>query len=170
MHDAAGQKRLGRREHAAGDIIRAIIAVEPQGPPFINQGFGSTGPGIVRPWGITQTKMAYDPPVTDTAELLVENRTLQPDREGRSECVLPAQKRTLANLAHVDVLLVTSEAGYHSVYDYCTVLFLREAGVPVEFLDLAAEGIHGNSHFLFMERNSAVVFARVQAWLAGLGV
>ena len=38
---------------------------------------------------------------------------------------------------------MTSEASYHAVYDYCTVAFMRQAGVGVEWLNLPEVGIHG---------------------------
>ena len=69
------------------------------------------------------------------------------------------------NIASVPVLFVTAEASYHAVYDHCTVAFLRQAGVEVEFLELGEAGIHGNGHFMFLELNNLLVAERVSAWL-----
>ena len=63
------------------------------------------------------------------------------------------------------MLFVTAEASYHAVYDYCTVAFLRQGGVGVEFLELGRVRIHGNGHFMFLERNNLVVAERVERWV-----
>jgi uncharacterized protein (UPF0262 family) len=66
------------------------------------------------------------------------------------------------------VLVVTGEASFHAPYDYCTVKYLRQAGVSVEHADLGREGIHGNGHMFFLEKNSAKIAARVLSWINGL--
>ena len=38
---------------------------------------------------------------------------------------------------------MTSEASYHAVYDYCTVAYMTQAGVRVEWLNLPDVGIYG---------------------------
>jgi hypothetical protein len=43
----------------------------------------------------------------------------------------------------IPVLVMTSEASYHAVYDYCTVAYMRQAGVGVKWLNLPEAGIHG---------------------------
>ena len=63
------------------------------------------------------------------------------------------------------MLFVTAEASYHAVYDHCTVAFLRQGGVEVEFLELGEVGIRGNGHFMFMELNNLVVAERVEDWV-----
>src|SRR6516165_8197097 len=50
-------------------LVKAIVAIEPAGPPFeatIN------GTGKARVWGPTDVPIAYDPPVNDPTELAVE--------------------------------------------------------------------------------------------------
>ena len=42
---------------------------------------------------------------------------------------------------------------------------VRDAGAPVDVLDLPALGVMGNSHLPMMDRNAHDVAARVQAWL-----
>ena len=152
------------------ELIKGIVALEPQGPPFVNAVIRSSGPGIVRPYGITQTAIAYDPPISSAEDLV--NVTIPAERglvNSSSECVLQASPaRKLKNISKVPVLLVTSEAGYHAVYDRCTVEYLRQAGVGVEWLNLPAEGIRGNGHFMFLERNSEEIAGRVERWIGGL--
>lgn len=153
------------------ELIYAVISVEPQGPPFINAVIRSSGPGIVRPYGITQTPIAYDPPLSSPDEL--KNVTIPAPTEtehgSRSDCVLQASPpRILSNIAKVPMLLVTSEAGYHAVYDYCTVNYLRQAGVRVDWLNLPDEGVYGNGHFMFMELNNEAIAEKIEAWIGGL--
>ena len=62
-------------------------------------------------------------------------------------------------------MFVTSEASYHAVYDHCTVTYLRQAGVEVEYLELGKAGIHGNGHFMFMEENNLRVAEEIKPWL-----
>lgn len=66
------------------------------------------------------------------------------------------------------VLLVTAEASYHAVYDHCTVAFLRQAGVKVEWMKLLEKGQRGNGHMFFMEKDSREVWKLVEEWITGL--
>lgn len=63
------------------------------------------------------------------------------------------------------MLLETSEASYHAVYDDCTYYFLHQAGVPVERLKLVDVGIHGNGHLQFMEKNSDEIAGVLEKWI-----
>ncbi|MDH2238587.1 alpha/beta fold hydrolase [Pigmentiphaga sp. GD03639] len=45
---------------------------------------------------------------------------------------------------------------------------LARSGAAVESLDLPAEGVRGNSHFLMMDRNSGLIADRVLRWLDAL--
>lgn len=65
----------------------------------------------------------------------------------------------------IPVVVVTSESGYHAVYDDCTVNFLKDAGVPVDSIRLEEAGIRGNGHMMFMEKNSLEVADVVADWL-----
>ena len=64
----------------------------------------------------------------------------------------PAHK--LVNLAKVPMMLLTSEAGYNTLWDPCTYRYLTQAGVFPTWIRLDNIGIHGNSHFMFIEENS----------------
>jgi hypothetical protein len=37
--------------------------------------------------------------------------------------------------------VVTGEASFHAPYDYCTVKYLGQAGVDVEYADLSHDGL-----------------------------
>lgn len=89
-------------------------------------------------------------------------------REGPdlSDCVLQASPaKQLPNLARFPHLVVQTEASYHAVYDYCTVRYLQQAGVSVDFLELSKVGIHGNAHMFFVEKNNLEIVAKVGAWI-----
>ena len=147
------------------DLIKGLISLEPEGPPFVNEVVRATGE-VVRPYGVTTTPLVYDPPIVAPAEL--ETVTIPPPNPGQSKCVQQADPpRRLVNISKVPILLVTSEAGYHAVYDYCTVKYLRQAGVSVDWLDLPTVGIKGNGHFMFMEKNNTQIAEKVEAWIKG---
>ena len=151
---------------ARPSLMKALITIEPQGPPF-RSGFNISNTAIVTPYGLTNIPITYSPPVENPAtDLHLE--THPAPNSNLSDCVLQASPaKKLPNLARVPQLVVTSEASYHAQYDYCTVGFLRQAGVDADFLDLPKAGIHGNAHFLFMERNNLEIASRVELWLRG---
>ena len=147
--------------------MKGILAIEPSGPPFENKFLG-TGPA--RPYGLAYTSLTYDPPVVDpTNDLPTSIIDLSPSsgRAGLANYKLQAEPaRRLVNLAQIPIMVVTSESGYHAVYDFVTVEYLRQAGVlDVEHLELAKEGIHGNGHFCFMEKNQVEIVKRVARWV-----
>jgi len=52
------------------------------------------------------------------------------------------------------------------VYDRCTVKFLKQAGVEVEWLRLEDVGIRGNGHMFFLEKNSEEIANVLEGWLS----
>ena len=152
---------------ARPDLVKGIVAVEPEGPPFASEGFGPSGP--TRVYGVTRLPLRYFPPVYD-ANRDLKTVLVSPSEPNLSSCTLQAEPpRRLVGLAKVPVVLITGEASYHAPYDYCTVLYLRQAGVEVTFMDLAAMGIKGNAHFLFMEKNNLDIAGLVARWLGRIG-
>lgn len=144
---------------ARPNLVRGIIAVEPQGPPFENwegppfsPGFGTLGGS--RPYGLTGLPLHYDPSIGDDAgSLQIQNVTAA--NANVSACLLQKEPaKRLVNLGKVPVLMYTGEGSYHRVYDYCTVKYLKQAGVDVEYVQLGEVGIHGNGHFSFLEKNN----------------
>jgi pimeloyl-ACP methyl ester carboxylesterase len=145
-------------------LTKAIVAMEPTGPPFQNKVFSNAS---ARPWGLTDIPITYSPPVRDPEVDLVKE-CLPPTSTNFVPCIIQANEpppRKLQNLAEVKVLLVTAEASYHAMYDHGVVAFLRQAGVRTEHADLAARGIKGNGHLLFMEKNSDEIAALVEEWI-----
>ncbi|KAF7593188.1 hypothetical protein BBP40_011818 [Aspergillus hancockii] len=126
--------------------IKALIQIEPKGPPFNEVIFSDE---LARPWGLASIPLTYEPAPA--------NLTFPPEE--------PARK--LLNLARVPILVETGEASYHAMYDHCLIMFLRQAGVPAEHLELGRVGIHGNAHLQFMEGNSDEIAAALHRWIVG---
>ena len=144
--------------------VKALISLEPQGPPFQDRVI-TTSTAITRPYGLTAIPITYSPPVRNPATDL-RQMTVPPAGSDLSDCILQVPPaRQLPNLSKVPQLIVTSEASFHAVYDYCTVKYLRQAGVMVDFFNLSQSGIHGNAHFVFLERNNLAIAAEVEHWI-----
>ena len=92
--------------------------------------------------------------------------TIPPAGPNLTECVRQADPpKKLSNLANIPHLVVTTEAGYHAPFEYCTVDYLKQAGVNVDFLDLLKEGIYGNAYLMFMEKKNLEIIAKVESWI-----
>jgi pimeloyl-ACP methyl ester carboxylesterase len=148
---------------ARPSLVKAIVAVEPSGPPFEDAVLRE---GAARAWGVADIPITYDPPVADPAEI----KTAQQEAADGSDLVRcrlqQAPAHHFANLTNIPVLLVTAEASYHSVYDHCTVKYLAQAGVKVTAMPLADHGVHGNGHMVMIEKNNMQIAALLEDWLS----
>ncbi|KAF8470840.1 Alpha/Beta hydrolase protein [Kalaharituber pfeilii] len=147
---------------ARPNLVKAIIALEPTGPSFREAVFQTRA---ARPWGLTDIPLTFEENITSASQLVTKEFTFQiPDL---TSCLLqkePAKK--LKNLKKTPILIVTSEAGYHAVYDHCSYEFLKQAGCSkAEFMRLEEVGIRGNSHMFFMERNNLQIAAKLDQWI-----
>jgi len=148
---------------ARPQLVKAILAPEPNSPPIVNAERGSTGPGNV--WGLTRSFIHYDPPISDASEL---HPVRQENADGpdllpcwvQSE---PAHK--LINLRGIPVLNVTGEASYHRPYAHCEAKWLNQAGVKTTFVKLENVGLPGNGHQMMSEKNSAEIAKFFMTWL-----
>ncbi|CAG1997342.1 unnamed protein product [Fusarium graminearum] len=149
-------------------LTKGLILLEPSGPPFRDAVFGNK---TARAWGLADINLTYSPAVTDPSTDLVQE--LQPSR-GKDfvECILQAKKpvpRRLVNLEKKPILIVTGEASYHMPYDYCTAKYLEQAGCSkTKHVELGEEGIHGNGHMMFMEKNSNKIQNLVERWIKAI--
>ena len=132
------------------------MAIEPSGPPFENTIIG-TGKG--RAWGVADVPLTYDPPVKDPAELAVVR---DEKADGPDLFVCWMQKAPALNIPAV---VVAAEASYHSVYDHCTVKYLNQAGMNVEYVRLGDKGIHGNGHMVMIEKNNLEIARLLDEWM-----
>ncbi|OAL26467.1 hypothetical protein AYO20_10135 [Fonsecaea nubica] len=156
------------------ELICAIIAVEPNGPPFA--GVHPHNGAAARAWGLTDIPIAYSPPVTNVDEL--DLVTIPSTEPGRDDMVLQRQDagsstprnggvvRRLKNLQHIPVLVEVGEASYHAPYDHATVAYLRQAGVECDFIRLEDRGILGNGHMQMLELNNLEIAAVLEGWIS----
>jgi len=149
-------------------LVKGILAVEPNGPPFHEIAFtGSAdykdGP-FERPWGITRGAMAYSPATSDPKDLKMTQQA-KPDGPDLYRCWLQGgTPRQLVNLQGVSILVLVSEASYHAPYDHCTSQYLDQAGVKHDFVRLPDVGIRGNGHMMMLEKNNLEIAAFISNW------
>ena len=157
---------------ARPDLVKAIVAVEPNGPPFY--GVDTIGAPdwfrdaatMVNVWGLTAVPLTYLPAAAKAGDLAAV-REAKADAPDLARCWLqkpPA--RRLPNLAKLPILVVTSEASYHAAYDHCTVKYLQQAGAQPTWIKLADAGIHGNGHMMMLEKNNMDIAGAMSRWLA----
>lgn len=152
------------------NLVRAIIAVEPSGPPLhdlVENGppdWFSDGP-VARSYGITSVPITYEPPVSDPSQLQFTHQAVS-DGPDLARCWLQAEPaRKLPRLAGIPILMVVSEASYHASYDHCTDKYLTQAGVQHTYMRLADAGIHGNGHMMMLEKNNQDIARVLARWL-----
>ena len=147
---------------ARPQLVKAIVAIEPAGPPFEATIIGS---GKARAWGVTEIPIAYDPPVNDPREIAVE-REAEADGPDLFVCWMQkAPPRQLVNLKTIPVVVMAAEASYHQVYDHCTAKYLNQAGVKAEYIRLQDKGIMGNGHMVMIEKNNLDIARLVDEWV-----
>jgi hypothetical protein len=88
------------------------------------------------------------------------------DQPELAKCYLQAEPaRQLPEMAKVKILMIGSEASYHVPYDHCTSDYLTQAGVKHDFVRMPSVGIHGNGHFMMIEKNSDQIAAYLARWM-----
>jgi pimeloyl-ACP methyl ester carboxylesterase len=156
---------------ARPDLVKAIVAVEPNGPPFFNvenvpapEWFRDAS-GQARPWGITAAPLTYDPPVSAASDLAIV-RQGKPDGADLARCwEQKPPARQFPRLQGIPILILTAEASYHAPYDHCTVKYLEQAGVHPTWIRLAEMGIRGNGHMMMLEKNNREIAQVMAQWL-----
>ena len=144
-------------------LVKAVVAVEPIGPPFAElPGLGALS------WGLTAIPLTFQPPVEDPADL---RRELLPAPEPDliDAYVQAEPARQIPALRDIPVAVVTAEASWFAQFGHAVVEFLRQAGANVAHLRLAEHGIHGNGHLMMLERNSADIASLIDRWLTDAG-
>ena len=142
-------------------LVKAVIAIEPSGPPFENTIIGT---GKSRAWGPADIALTYDPPVKDPSEIAVvrEDKADGPDL---FVCWMQkAPARQLVNLKSIPAVVIAAEASYHQLYDHCTVKYLNQAGMKAEWMPLQSKGIRGNGHMVMIEKNNLAIAKVIDDW------
>mgnify|MGYP003344004697 CR=1 FL=1 len=152
-------------------LVKAVLAIEPSGPSFYEAVMTGApewfkdGP-MGRAWGITRMPLTFDPPASDSKDLVMVRQD-KADSEGLVRCwQQEAPARQLVNLKGMPILMVTSESSYHVPYDHCTSKFLTQAGVKHQFVRLPEVGIRGNGHMVMIEKNNLEIAAFLNGWVA----
>jgi pimeloyl-ACP methyl ester carboxylesterase len=155
---------------ARPDLVKAILAVEPNGPPFYDlQTVGAPDwfryGTNQRPWGVTAVPLNYLPSAKAASDLAIVEQE-QPDGPEFAKCWLQkAPARQLPNLQKLPILVLTSESSFRAVDDHCTVKYLNQAGVHPTWTKLQDIGIHGNGHMMMLEKNNMEIAAVMSRWL-----
>lgn len=128
---------------ARPDLVKAIVAIEPLGPPFaVNPQMGFS-----LEWGLSASPMTFDPAVTDPSELQGETA------------------HRLANLAGIPIAVVSAELSPFAAGCEPAVAFLKQAGCDAELVELTGHGVRGNGHMIMLERNSRETLGVILDWL-----
>ena len=141
--------------------IKATINLEPGNIPFQSLFGNDTVPAVgrlpSRPYGLTNTPITYDPPVSNATtdlnpvEVGIDTLALR-------SCFLQSNEsavHTLTEIAKVPYIMFTAANSPHITYDHCFVSFLQQAGVQdVTWIKFGDLGIQGNGHFFFIELNN----------------
>lgn len=153
------------------DLVKALVAVEPSGPPIYGEIVANppkAGPPVARAWGPSANKLTYSPEATTPSQLSIAEQA-QPDGNdpNLTRCWLQTEPaRQLPRLQHLKILELLSPSSYHAPYDHCTVTWLRQAGVTMDFVKLGDQGIFGNGHLMAVEKNSDQLAGLVEQWVA----
>ncbi len=158
---------------ARPELVKAIVAMEPNGPPVKAIVDGLQEPdwysdeGAEKPYGLTVAPLTYDPPVSAERPLRFVRQD-KPERPDFVRCwmqVEPAAR--LPRLAGIPIGIFVCDASYHAAYDHCTSAYLSQAGVQHDFIRLEDCGIRGNGHMMMLEKNSDEIAQTVAEWIEG---
>ncbi len=166
-------------------LVKAIVAAEASGPPVhdvvvpgaarFNMDFANAttvagteqfrdDPRLKR-YGLSDIPMVYDPPITPQSPLAFvrQDKAEAPDLVKCWRQQEPARK--LVAVGDRPIVYLATEASFYAPYSHCTVEYLKQAGVNVDFVKLADLGLHGNGHMMMMEKNSDVIAQVILDWL-----
>jgi pimeloyl-ACP methyl ester carboxylesterase len=151
--------------------VKALVAVEPGGPPFYGVRFVGApswfeySTTLNFPYGITTGPLTYEPAISDPAELnpVQEDQAQGPNLVRCWRQSEPAH--TLIKLVGIPTAIVTAEASSPAARDHCTSQYLSQAGVENTHIRLEEHGIHGNSHMMMLEKNNRAIARVIGQWL-----
>lgn len=143
------------------EFIKGIIALEPSGPPFSVR----LDSDQAENYALCDLPMNFVPEVHSTSDFKL--RLLSSDKPEERDGWVMDEKHLykLPGLGQVPVLLMTAEASYHTQYDHLVSYVLNQLGVRHDFVKLGEIGIHGNSHFMMIEKNNLEIAAWIDSWI-----
>ena len=156
---------------ARPNLVKGILAIEPNGPPVHNVEYTGAPDwfkygGVALSYGLTDVPLTYAPAVKDASEL----KFVQQDksRSGPTWCAASAQGGAGASASQS-----AEDAGAGAELRSLVPRALRPlhgalpaAGRGASDLDqgFADLGIHGNGHFVMLEKNSLQIAGVIIAW------
>ncbi len=160
---------------ARPDCVKAILALEPNGPPFFDVQYTGGQPWyeydlqeLARPYGLTRVPLTFEPPLANDETLAFEHQPQTPDNESVDGYLQSQPARQLPHLQKIPIMIMVAEASYHAPYDYLTSAFLTQAGVDHELVFLKQQGFNGNGHMVMLEKNNHQVADVMISWLSKL--
>ena len=171
---------------ARPDLVKAIAAAEPSGPPVhqivvrsseqrFGVGWDEAGKHNAqdfyrdipreKKYGLGDVPLNYLPAVTDDSPL----QFVQEEKEQAHDYARcwrqkePARKLTA--LGDRPIMILRTPASFYTGYNHCNVQYLEQAGVKVEHIKLEDLGIQGNGHMMMFEKNSDEVAKVILDWI-----
>jgi pimeloyl-ACP methyl ester carboxylesterase len=118
-----------------------------------------------KPFGVTRAPITYDPPVKGVQDFNLVRQD-KPDAPDLARCWEQSEPyHKLINFKNIPTLQMSAEASFGAPMAHCNYKFLKSAGVPVDFIKLGDIGIHGNGHFVMLEKNNLEIAAVIADWL-----
>jgi pimeloyl-ACP methyl ester carboxylesterase len=145
-------------------LVKGIVAVEPNGPPFYDVLHRMTPGARVRPSGLSFGHLTYDPPV-NTINDLGPKQEEQAQDPNLQRCWFASTTHKLPHLIGIPVAILVGEASSHAAYDHCTSQYLTQAGVVNDLVRLSDKGIRGNGHMMMIEKNNLQIAALIDDWI-----
>ena len=161
------------------DLVKGHVAYEGDQQPFQTVGGEDLAKFTLipsRPYGLSDTPLAYDPPITDPSQLKKVDTVKAEFKDGKvSKYPCKAQEdsptsrpRKLVNIAKSPILFLTGQGSIHNLYDGCEVAYLQQAGVKVKYTLLESSGVLGNGHYGMLEKNSDAIAKYIGTWLKSI--
>jgi pimeloyl-ACP methyl ester carboxylesterase len=167
------------------ELLKVLVAVEPTGPPVqnvvirgqprFNISFDEVDESAeeelfqddprVKAYGLTDSPLEYLPAVTSDSplEFMREEDARAPDLAKCWRQKEPA--RQITAVGDRPILYLAAEASFYAPFNHCTIEYLEQAGISVDYVQLADIGIRGNGHMMMLETNSDEVANVIYDWL-----
>lgn len=157
--------------------VKAILALEPNGPPFYDvqftggqQWYEHKQQQLARPYGLTRIPLTFDPPLAEKEDLAFALQTEAADKDLVYGYLQASPARQLPHLRDIPIMIMIAEASYHAPCDHLTSAFLTQAGVENNLVYLEQQGFHGNGHMVMLEKNNHQVADFMITWLQTQGL
>ncbi|MGL5436888.1 MAG: alpha/beta hydrolase [Lachnospiraceae bacterium] len=145
---------------AKAELVKGIVALEPQGPPFSS----NLSMPTAEKYGPAELPLRFEPPVTYLEDFELELKQKE-SPEQKDGWVMKEPARKLPNLKGISIIIIVAEASYHAGYDHLTSRVLLQSGVKHDFVRLEDCGIHGNGHMMMLEKNNIEIADYIIDWL-----